>query len=601
MRKMKACLFIAIFASVTCYAFAQHVTPVIRYTLTVDATDTTGYSIAIHIQHAPVSFRLAMATHPEYDDRFWRYIQHFAVETGTGKGSFIKQDSNVWAVNTPGGDVDIKYRLQLPTDYPYHPCHRPFLSKQGGLVGDIHSFMYMVGYEELFAEVKFILPAGWQIATGLAATGKPEIYKAANVATLLDCPVFIGNLQAWSFTVNKTPHRVVYLPLPGAKKFDTVLLVNNIKKIVEQATKLFGGFPYKSYTFLLRDGTYGALEHANSVTIGAPAEMLADNMQQIYGELAHEFLHTWNLVNIRPAEYSDVNCGPQQQSAALWFSEGFTMLYADLLLRRAGLPAEDTSRIAHLEALTGRYYTDTGNTFITPAKVSLASNEQPGMLGDYNTSTHLQGELIGAMLDIIIRNATNNKQSLDGVMRTMYKRFGGKKGFEAKDVEQAAKEVCGCDVHGFFKRYVYDGSAVDFNAYLQLMGLQLQRFYHAAKNDKVQPLPDLRIYAWRRRGDTAIAIGLLTPNSCWGRAGLHTGDVIVSINSHPIKTERDFFATVRNIHIGDTLICKIKQASGIKKITVIISGYNTVVTRITALQNVSAKQRLLLGAWERSE
>src|SRR6202000_1956644 len=128
----------------------------------------------------------------------------------------------------------------------------------------------------------------------------------------------------------------------------------------------------------------------------------ASRMQESYEEIAHEFFHAWNLISIQPEEYTGLTYGPQQRSAGLWFSEGMSMFYADLLVRRAALPCEDSTRIAHLEALIGRYYADTGNRVFSPAAVSLAANADPGAMGDYSASTHLQGELLGAMLDILI-------------------------------------------------------------------------------------------------------------------------------------------------------------------------------------------------------
>ena len=102
------------------------------------------------------------------------------------------------------------------------------------------------------------------------------------------------------------------------------------------------------------------------------------------------------------------------------------MYYADLLVRRAGLPCEDSTRTAHLESLIGRYYTDTGNRVFPPGVVSLADNAPPGPLGDYTASTHLQGELLGSMLDLLIMEATNGRKSMDNVMALMNRRFGGK-------------------------------------------------------------------------------------------------------------------------------------------------------------------------------
>ena len=102
---------------------------------------------------------------------------------------------------------------------------------------------------------------------------------------------------------------------------------------------------------MFRDAAYGGLEHANSVTLGVRSDALAKDPDEHLPETAHEFFHAWNLMRIRPAEYQSVTWKEQPPTSGLWFSEGLTIFYADLLLRRAGLPVEDSTRIAHLEAI----------------------------------------------------------------------------------------------------------------------------------------------------------------------------------------------------------------------------------------------------------
>lgn len=163
---------------------------------------------------------------------------------------------------------------------------------------------------------------------------------------------------------------MAYLQATPALGFDSAALVSNVQKIVRATRDIFVGFPYKHYSFLLEPGSGGALEHGNSVTIGVSAADLSGEQPGIYEEIAHEFFHTWNLMHIRPAGYTELNYGPQQQSPGLWFSEGVTMLYADLICSRTGLPVEDSNRIAHLSSLITRYYSDTGNAVLAPSRVS---------------------------------------------------------------------------------------------------------------------------------------------------------------------------------------------------------------------------------------
>lgn len=578
------------------YTILLLLSPAMHYRLTVNPGDTTGYNIEIRIDHAPPHFQLAMATHPEYDDRFWRFVRNFKVRTTLGEAAVIRKDSAVYDISITGNRAIITYRIQLPATRGY--AHRPFLSSYGGLVGDIHSFFYLVGQTKLPVSVTFKLPPGWGIATGLEPTTDNNTFTAGSAAMLMDCPVLTGRLHRWHFQVGGIPYTIAYLKVPGSPSFDTGMLAANIKKIVQQTIDLYGHAPFKQYTFLLEDGVYGALEHANSVTIGMPAGWLATRMHETYEEIAHEFSHSWNLVNIRPEEYGDLDYGPQERSAGLWFSEGLTMFYADLLVRRAGLPCEDSSRTAHLEALIQRYYADTGNRVFSPAAVSLASNAGPGALGDYDASTHLQGELLGAMLDILIRNCSGGQHSFDDVMRLMYARFGGARGFKTSDVEKAVADVCNDHrVHTFFDNYLYQGKPLDFDPYLRLLGLRLQLSWLPAKNGKGEPAPDDRIYIWQPAGDTVYRLILTDPRSCWGRAGLHTGDPILGFEGQGIRDRPSFYTRLRAAGIGDTVSLLIRRQSSPETFRVPISGYPRPVARLLPSPDADVETEALFRSW----
>jgi predicted metalloprotease with PDZ domain len=579
----------------------HYTAPVVHYTVIVDAADTTSYTVEMRIGHAPSHFGLAMATHPEYDDRFWRFVRDFKVTVPVGKAGVIRKDSALYDIDIPGDKAIVRYRIRLPPVHSY--AHRPFLGSYGGLVGDLHSFFYLVGHTQLPATVHFQLPPGWEIATSLepitdASTFPPDdsaqnaTFRAVSAETLMDCPVLIGRLKKWQFRVDTIPYTIAYLPVPGSPAFDTTLLVENIKKIVQQAVHLFGATPFERYTFLLEDGVYGALEHASSVTIGLPAAGLASDMQGSYEEIAHEFFHAWNLISIHPEEYNGLTYGPAQRSAGLWFSEGLSMFYADLLVRRAGLPCEDSSRIAHLAALIGRYYTDTGNRVFSPAAVSLASTDDPRALGDYSASTHLQGELLGAMLDILIRNCSDGRSSIDDVMRWMYQRYGGKKGFKAQDVEQAVDALCtNPEVHVFFDTYLYQGKPIDFEPWLRRMGLTLElRWAPATETNGTAPAPDHRLYCWQLPGDTGWRLMVTDPRSCWGRAGLHTGDIVLSIDAQAITIRPSFYAHLNKLGIGDTVSFLIRHSNNITRtVRVGITGYTRVIARIPPTANTDDK------------
>lgn len=578
------------------YATSQ---PVVTYTLRVDSSDLSGYDVTIRIRNAPDTLHLAMATHPEYDDRFWRYVERLEVETPHGAAQVAREDSALWRVVAPGGEGVVRYRIHLPpAEGRLRRAWVPFLAPQGGLVGGMQSFMYVVGATLVPSYVILVLPPTWHVATGLERSAIDSIYFAASVDVLLDSPILVGHFRDWRFAEDGVPHRIVYLPLPDPKPFDTTALVGGIEQIVRQAIDLFGRAPYRDYTFLIQDGAFGALEHANSVTLGAPSDELAQGLTDQQGEAAHEYFHTWNLVRIRPDGFGGVDYRPARRSRGLWWGEGITMFYADVLRRRAGLKDSDSTRSAHLEHLIARYLGSPGNSRFSPESVSVVTNgTPPGALGDYSASVHLQGELLGTMLDLMVRDATQGRRSLDDVMRAMMARYSGAHGYTGADIEAAVAGVCGCAVHAFFERYVRSAHSIDFDRYLGLAGLRTAVTWGPGVGPDGASMADLPVFAWLPPGASALRLLVTDPASAWGRAGLHTGDQLVSVNGAPLVATDAFRTLIRGLRIGDTVAVEVRRAGGPFRATVVVNLLVRPTVRIEELPAATERQRTLRTRW----
>jgi predicted metalloprotease with PDZ domain len=414
---------------------------------------------------------------------------------------------------------------------------------------------------------------------------------------LVESPVLAGQLRQWVFMVDAVPHRVAYWPLPSATPFDTSAFVSAVERLTRQAVAVFGRAPWPGYDFLFQDGAYGALEHPASVTLGAPSASLAEQIAPALAETAHEFFHAWNLMRIRPAEYQGVDYRPPTMSRGLWFSEGFSMYYADLLLRRARLPVQDSTRVLHLENLISRYLSNAAYAHFSPEEISRAAYAtRPDALGDYEAGVHLPGELIGAMLDLIIRDATDGRRSSDDLMRTMLARFSGERGFTGADVERTVHDVCSCDVHPFFEAHVRGATAIDFARYLRLAGFRLELQRIPAVRDN-RPVPDIRLRAWTQPSDSTLRLLLFTPASVWGRAGLHTGDRLLAVNGTSMATPTDFRNFVGRVGVGDTVRLDIARSSGKQTVTVVVTGYDRAVARILPDPEATERQRRLRERW----
>jgi len=579
--------------------------PQIQYSLRVDSTDLSGWTVEMRLRMTSDVIRLAIAAHPEYDDRYWRYVRDVSVEP---VGTVTRVDSAVWQVSAPTGFVTVRYRIALPAPEPgLRASWRPYLTPTGGLIGGPHAFMYLLGSEEMMVSVALELPASWDVATGLDTTSNRRVFFAANAAALVDSPILVGRLRSWRFTEGGAEHRVVYWAKPDAASFDTVKFVSGIRAIAHQAIALFGGAPYRSYTFMFEDGAYsGGLEHRNSVTLGAQSSDLARDPNAVIPETAHEFFHTWNLLAIKPIEYHDIDYRTQPPVASLWFSEGLTMFYADLLQRRAGIPVHDSTRTAHVERLIGSYLANPAYGRFSAESISrVAYNADPGELGDYSGSTHLQGELLGAILDLKIRAATEGARSMDDVMRQLFshvekmppppsRREPAPYRVDGRAIEQAVESVCSCDVTPFFDAHVRGARPLSFDEYVGLIGLKTQVTWGPAMNNG-EPERDLRVWGFER--DSILRLVINNPASAWGKAGLHSRDQLVSINGARVKTWPELRAKLQALRMGDTVRVEVLRSTGPFVATLVVAGLERPTVRLETLSNATEEQRRLAQGW----
>lgn len=582
--------------------------PRIYYSIAIDSTDLSGFDVTMQIEGAPRSIRLAMAIHPEYNDRFWRYMRGLRA-TSMGKPvplAFAMETENVWRVQTRNGFAFVHYRIELPHEDPAHrPVWHTALRADGASINPIDTFLYLPDFPHAQIDITLSVPQSWGDPIGFPSdeTLRRDEYKSWQVfhtdaVTLFDSPLLFGSaLRMWIFDIDGIPHTVAYWPLPNATRFDTAQFVDAITKVARQAASVFGKPPYSHYMFLLEDGAWGALEHMNSVTIGMPSSDLARDPRMYLAELAHEFFHTWNLVRLYPEGRGTLSDRDPEHTTGLWLGEGVTMYYADALLHRAGFPERGMSRSDLLAEELVSYYGTPGNMLISPELASARAVDTTGINGDHEVNYYVQGRLIGTALDLIIRDSTNGRRGLDDLMRALYSRYAMKKGFTSADVEHSASETCGCDLHRFFNDHVRNARPLDFDRYLASIGMRMVVDTVPAADSAGARLPDTRVWAYppKKGGRMRIMIG--DPATIWGKAGLHTGDEIVALNGAAIDSFPDLRRILRTIKLGDVVPVSILRGQTPSLINVRVTGYDRVRVRIIDAPDATPAQRERRRLW----
>ncbi len=566
----------------------------VSYTIHIKRADLTGYEIEMRFRAAWPTVKVAMAAHPEYDDKYWRYIQNFTAESDGKRLNTSKTEDAVWKIDGATGIVVVRYRLHLPPQVnPNRESWKPFLTPTGGMVGDLHSLMYVVGNSSAPSQLTLDMPADWKAASGLEPTRDARTFTGP-AELMLDAPVMIGKFSEWNFIVGVVPHKIVIWSSDGTRAYDSKPVVDGVEKLAREAIKIFGGPPYRRFVFLFQNGDSAGLEHLTSVNAGLD---LSRPPADLFSTVAHEYFHAWNLMAVRPVERVALQPTFPPPTGVLWWNEGATIMFADYLLRSAGLPGPEPSRVRHLETGMTRYFSSPGYVTLTAEQISRGDTDPAG-LGDYGGSTHLQGELLSTMLDLMIRDRTDGRRDVADVMTRLAAKFDYRRGITNSDIERATLGVCPvCDIHMFFKDHIYGAGQIDFDRYLGLIGMRFELTRSAALGSDGKPSVDLRIGPLQGETAAGFEIRITNPQSAWGKAGLHTGDRLLSVDGTPVSSWPDLRTWLRRIKIGDIGRLEIIH-DGVKRIVEVpIAGYEVPTVKISEVVSPTPRQLKLRNAW----
>jgi predicted metalloprotease with PDZ domain len=280
--------------------------------------------------------------------------------------------------------------------------------------------------------------ASWEVATGLHAhkVGKRGfgIYLAADYDELADCPVEMGTFWRSEFKAGGVPHRIV---VAGASEsFDGDRLAADVHRICETEIRFWHDRkrpPHRDYLFILNavDDGYGGLEHRNSTALIASRRDLpkraetrmSDGYVTLLGLISHEYFHTWNVKHLRPAEFTHYDYSRENYTQLLWFFEGFTSYYDDLLLRRGGL-IDDATYLKLLNKTINQVLQTPGREMQAVAQASFDAwvkyYRQDENTANATVSYYTKGALVALCFDLTLR--AEGRTNLDEVMRALWQR-----------------------------------------------------------------------------------------------------------------------------------------------------------------------------------
>ena len=520
-----------------------------------------------------------------------RNVLNFRAEDRAGNPlAWEKTAKNIWRVSSGNAAT-------ITVNYDVYAFNRfvadSYLGDDTGFISPAGVFMHVAGQIDSPVSVTIQPYKSWsQISTGLdPVEGQPNTFFAPDFNVLYDCPILIGNQEVLSFEVQGIPHLFAGNDLGT---LDREKFVADLKRMVEAAVAIIGEIPYRHYTFMAIGPGRGGVEHLNStaLTLYAPSLTNPEGYKRWLCFVAHEFFHLYNVKRIRPIVLGPFDYDKENYTNMLWVSEGFTVYYEYLILNRAGLLTREEV-LRHLQSSIASYENKPGHLFQSATESSLDTwikfFNRGGNAANTTISYYNKGAALGLLLDLKIRHETENRKSLDDVMRTLYQRYykEKKRGFTDQEFREVCESTAGCPLPEIFE-YASTVKDIDYPRYLAYAGLDIDvefrelagAFLGAATQDQ---------------GGNPV-ISNIEWDSPASRAGLSLQDEIIALDSIRAKS-RTISEILDSKKSGDKIRILISRRNMIREIEVVLGKKTKRSFRITPLSNPNSLQSAILKDW----
>lgn len=530
---------------------------------------------------APVQYKLVVqlpAWNALYQIRdFAHRVARFRAHSPSAQALAVaKFDKQTWQITPAAGDANVEIQYDIFWDDP-----GPFNSQ----LNATHAFlnlaevlMYVSARRNEPVEVRLEdIPAGWAVATPLKSEirERAAVYSAENYDQLVDGPLEIGLFQ--TFLVREHPRITAVVHGDSSKPEE---IVDPLRKICAYEISLMREAPFEQYIFIFHIGSAaggGGMEHAFSTAISLTS------IQGLPSVSAHEFFHLWNVKRIRPQSLEPVNYTREMWTRSLWFAEGVTNTYGAYTLLRSGIWSKELfyadlgNQITELELRPAYQWKSAEEASLDAWFEKYPLYNRPSLSISYYT----KGQILGVLLDILIRDATDNRESLDAMIRALNDEFAKKAKFYTDlDLRAIADKVSGTSLRDFFTRYVSGAEPLPYRDVLARAGLALKTSQQEVAS----------FGFWTKRGGAdGVTVAQVEPDSSAARAGLEVGDSLLTLNGAAFPSRTDHW--LRDHSPGEKLNLRFRRGSEHREIAFALDGRIQRADQIEEIAQANAKQK----------
>jgi predicted metalloprotease with PDZ domain len=597
--KLRALLFSGMIAALL--LAPQPAAATIKYHISLKNPEAHVFHVRMEIPPAPQGIVIAIpAWNALYQVRDFSYrVRDVEAKQSADPGALDvavrKLDKQSWQVQYPwdgalsptAKPAIVTYSIEWDDPGPFNSQ----LNAHHAFVNFAEILMYLPERRGEATVVQFDdVPAGWHAAAELTSVPDAASFQAESYDKLVDAPVELGTFEEFKFDEGGAHFRVVV----DGKDWHRDRLENALKHITAYEMKLMGGAPFSEYTFFFHFGPYpeaggGGMEHSNCTAISAPSGDAA------VSTAAHEFFHAWNVKRIRPQTLEPVDFTKEQYTRALWFAEGVTSTYGAYTLERSGLYTKDqfygevAAQITELDSRPARLWQSVEESSLDAWLEKYDDYRQ----ADRSISYYNKGEIDGMLLDIAIRDATDDHKSLDDVLRSMNDLYAKQGRFydDSTGIKVVAENVAGVKFDDFFARYVSGVDEIPYGKMLAPAGLELKL--------ELRKSADIGFWTVGRAPGVPVVISQIVPGGPAETAGLKAGDVILSANGQ--TPPRFFPGWLRERTPGEQVSLHIHREGKDSDVTYALGMTEEKRYSIVEISHPSENQKRIREGWLRGQ
>lgn len=537
----------------------------IEYTVSLDAPQTQTFQVAMLVRS--VASRTLEVALPVWRQGKYAIINPVgSIRAVTATTSSLrplpmrKSDKTTWRIETEGApEILIRYTVFANS-----------LNDRTRHVDDTHAylsgstvFLFAPGRRGDSLLVRLEAPVDWQVATGLDhAPGDPRTLLAPDYDVLIDSPIEIGHHELVTFDVEGKRHEIAVW---GGIPFDSDRIERDFAKVIQAESAIFGGLPYDRYVFFMHvaPGLSGGTEHLNSTVIQMPpAAFESDDQHRVLLSLAaHEMFHTWNVKRLRPAAFRTMDLVRENYTDLLWFCEGTTSYYDELIVVRAGLQTPE----AYLKALAESIYQHRARPGALVQSLAESSFDAWVKFNNPNAdevnatvSYYDGGALVSLLLDLEIRRRTQSRVSLDMLLRAMYETFPSSgPGYTSADLVATLNRITDSRFDEFFQQYIHNASRYPFEEAFPVVGLEMV---------PVDAGPKAYSGLLLQEENGVCKVRSVLSDSPAYLAGVNAGDEIVTLNGRRFRAADINAYVERTMAPGDMVWLQILRRNKLRRI-----------------------------------